>query len=157
MTQLGIAFFGFVTTPPCKALQDSAPVRFELGHQDGGVLFMPPVAGQHPQLTEVVEGVLAGRSHQLLGLVWAQLARSADKAKPHFEAAAGLAPSGGADRLSRNAQELHRREAGGMRSLDAIPIHIVAGRSFRRLNRSDFSCRRVGNWVGRRVREHSSG
>ena len=39
---------------------------------------MPSITGQHPQLVEIVEGVLAERSHQLVGLARAQLACTAD-------------------------------------------------------------------------------
>ena len=72
-------FAGFVSTSP-QQLLNAAAVGFELGHMDSGVLLVPPVACQHPQLAEVVEGVLTERSHQLLGLALAQLTRAADMA-----------------------------------------------------------------------------
>ena len=128
MIQPGMMLSGFVSTP-AQQLLDSAPVSFELGHQDSGVLLVPSVARQHPQLAKVVEGVLAERSHQLVGLAGAQLARSADKADRILGPSHGPPPRG-ADRLPRNVQELHRSEAGVSCTLDAIPIHIVADRSF---------------------------
>ena len=50
--------------PPLPVVLPSTPVSFELGQQDGAVVRVPPVARQHPQLVEVVEGVLAERPHQ---------------------------------------------------------------------------------------------
>ena len=92
---------GFVTTPS-QQLLDSAPVSFELGHQqDGGVLLVPSVARRHPQLVELVEGVLAERSHKRVGLAGALLARSAVQADRILGPSHGPPPRG-ADRLPRN-------------------------------------------------------
>ena len=85
---------------------------------------MPSVARQHPQLVEVVEGVLAERSHQLVGLAGAQPACSADKANRILGPPHGPPPRG-VDRLPRNVQELHRSEAGVDCALGTIPIHII--------------------------------
>ena len=91
---------GFVTTPS-QQLLDTAPVSFELGHQDSGVLLVPSVARQHPQLVEVVEGVLAERLHQLVGLAGAQRSRSADKADRILGPSHGTPPRS-VDRRPRN-------------------------------------------------------
>ena len=87
---------------------------------------MPSVALQRPQLAKVVDGVLAERSYQLVGLAGAQLARSADEADRILGSSHGP-PPGSADRLPRNAQELHHSEEGISCGLSIIiPIHIVA-------------------------------
>ena len=72
------ATLGLVTALPQQLLHVE-PVGFELGHLGGGVLRVPPVARQHPQLAEVVGSMLAKRPQQLVGLALAQRTYSADR------------------------------------------------------------------------------
>ena len=57
-----------IVSAPTQLLLHTPPVSLEFSHLVGGILRVPPVAGQHSQLAEVVEGVLAKRTHQLVGL-----------------------------------------------------------------------------------------
>ena len=57
-----------LVSAPTQSLLHTPPVGLEFSHLGGGILRVPSIAGQHPLLVEVVEGVLAKRTHQLVGL-----------------------------------------------------------------------------------------
>ena len=71
---------------------------------------MSSVTGEHPQLVEIVEGVLTEHTHELVGLARAQLTRTANEADSVLRPPHGPPPRG-IDRPARDAQQLHRCEA----------------------------------------------